>query len=478
MNARTSEALATTFTARQVDRKASASLVWQALKVGAQIAQYIVLARLVAPDEFGIFALAAAVFAVLSAINDGGLSTAAVTSARCDARLASNLWWTQALLGTLAALVMASSTPLLSLLFGVPTLQDIGLWLAPALLISSLGLQSKATLRRGMHVGRLAFVDIAGIVLGLACAWAASRYTGGVELLVICQLAAAAVTTCAACILAPVRIGAFAPDTDYRRAVRTGWHVAGSDLLNVMRTHVPNMINGLFLALADVGLFSRASQLINLPLAVLSPAIGNFLLPLLSRSREQPAAYHAHLQRTQRLFLAAAIPLSVWLAMRPNEFIVLVLGSPWAPVVPVLQCLTPLFVSQIISTIARVSLLASEYSRVDRTFAIWNLALTAVLVACAAPFGVLAVALALSLSAVFLRAPLLVYFAIRHGCIGLHMLLDALRSIGVLAAFSAVAVALARALPISPLHADLLSLFGCAAVTAVSLSTIVRKAGA
>src|SRR5690606_37989515 len=60
MNARTSEALATTFTARQVDRKASASLVWQALKVGAQIAQYIVLSRLVDTDEFGIFALAAA----------------------------------------------------------------------------------------------------------------------------------------------------------------------------------------------------------------------------------------------------------------------------------------------------------------------------------------------------------------------------------------------------------------------------------
>src|SRR5688500_11396262 len=80
---------------REVDRQVARSVGWQFTKVAVQIAQYVVLARLVIPAEYGKFALVLPVFALFSALNDGGLSTAAVTGRRYDSRLASDLCLTQ-----------------------------------------------------------------------------------------------------------------------------------------------------------------------------------------------------------------------------------------------------------------------------------------------------------------------------------------------------------------------------------------------
>lgn len=460
---------------RELDRKASSSLFWQGAKISIHLLQYVVLARLVVPEEFGKFALAVPLFLVLSAINDGGLSTATVTGKRYDARLASSLWLTQVGLGVAMAAIMLLSSPLLAVLFKVPDLVAVGGWLALSLFIESWGLQSRANLRREMRIGSLALVEIGGLALGVTAALIAAHWTHGVAVLVVAQIAAAAARTIIAFASAPLRPHAFQATAEYRNALRTGWNVVGSDLLNILRVQCPTLVIGFFLLLSEVGLFTRANQLLNVPLTMLAPAMANFLLPLLSRTREVPAEFRQHVRRSQRLFLAVAIPVSVWIAMGPAHLIVLALGAEWAPVVPILQCLSPLFMSQVIATVARMTLLASEESRVDRFFALLNLVLTAAAVLAAAPFGVFAVALALSLSGVALRAPLLTVLAVRKRTLARSDVIDGLRVIAMLAVVSAVAAWACRLLPVIGVAKDVLGLVAAAAISAGALAIIVRQ---
>lgn len=462
-------------TARELDRKASSSLLWQAGKISIHLLQYVVLARLVLPAEFGKFALAAPLFLVLQAINDGGLSTATVTGRQYDARLASSLWWTQVSLGVAVAVVMFSGSPLLAAMFGVPDLVAIGAGLALSLTIESWGLQSRANLRRDMRVGRLAMVEMIGLALGVTAAWIGSHWTRGVELLVLAQIVGAAGRTLMAFAFAPMRPRGFSATPEYRGAVRTGWHVVGSDLLNIMRQQCPTIVIGFFVVLSEIGLFNRANQLLSVPLTMLAPAMANFLLPLLSRTRETPAEFQQHVVRTQRLFLAVAIPVSVWIALGPTDLIAFVLGPEWTPVVPILQALSPLFMSQVLATVTRMTLLASEQSRVDRFFSLLNLILTAAAVLAAVRFGILAVALALSLSGILLRAPLLAWFAIRKGSLTLHSVVDGLRAIAILAALSAAVLLLCRWLPVGSLARDILGLLAVGGVSAVALTFIMRR---
>lgn len=461
-----------------LDRKAASSLVWQAARVAVHLLQYVVLARLVVPAEFGKFALAAPLFLVLSAINDGGLSTATVTGRRYDAQLSSNLWWTQVAMGLLTASIMLVGAPLLEWTFGVNDLFAVCAGLALSLAIESWGLQSRASLRRDMRIGALALVEIGGLVLGVAAALFASQWTHGVVLVVIAQLVNAIGRTTIGLCLAPMRLRAFLITPEYRAALRTGWNVVGSDLLNVVRAQSPTLVIGYFMALGSVGLFARANQLVNLPLTMLSPALSNFLLPLLSRTREQAVAFHGHIRKTQRMFLAAAIPLSVWIALGPSHLIGFALGEEWTPVVPILQALSPLFMSQIMATVIRMSLLATEQSQVDRFFSFLNLGLTIVAVLAAAPFGVVPVALALSLSGLLVRAPLLAILAIRKGSLTGRDVADGILAIATFAVVTAVALWLIQLLPLSGLMRDIGGLVASGAISLIALLLVMRRPGA
>jgi hypothetical protein len=145
------------------------------------------------------------------------------------------------------------------------------------------------------------------------------------------------------------------------------------------------------------------------------------------------------------------------------------------PAVPILQALSPLFISQIISTVARMSLLASERANVDRQFSLVSLVLTIVAVLIAAPFGILAVSLALSLSAVALRTPLLAMMAVRQGNMGAANVFDGLRTVGILAVVSGVILATLRLLPLQGLVDDILGLMIMGGVSVAALAFVLRR---
>jgi PST family polysaccharide transporter len=460
---------------RELDRRATSSLVWQTAKVAVHLIQYVVLARLVLPAEFGKFALIAPLFLILSCINDGGLSTATVTGRRYDGALASSLWWTQVGMGVAMAILMVAGGPVMAALFGVADLMVLSAVLAISLIVESVGLQSRANLRRDMRVGAVAVVEIGGLIFGIASAFAASRWTQGAMLVVISQIANAFGRSAIAFALAPLRPREFAVTPEYRDALRTGWHVVGSDLLLILRGQSPTWVLGFFLVLNEVGLFSRANQLVNVPLTMLAPAMGNFLLPLLCRARDRWREFQSHIERTQRMFIAISMPMSIWIALGPSDLIAFVLGPEWLPAVPILQALSPLFISQVVTTVARMALLASERSQVDRQFSLWSFIITFVAALLAAPFGVLAVSLALSLSAVALRTPILAVMAVRQGNMSAANVLDGLRTVGVLAVIAAVILGCLRLLPLEGLATDVLGLVLMGGLSAAALAVVLRR---
>jgi PST family polysaccharide transporter len=175
------------------------------------------------------------------------------------------------------------------------------------------------------------------------------------------------------------------------------------------------------------------------------------------------------------MFIAISMPMSVWIAMGPSALIEFALGPEWTPAVPILQALSPLFISQVISTVARMSLLASEQSHVDRQFSFLSLVLTIAAVLIAAPFGLLAVSLSLSLSAVALRTPVIAIMAVRKGNMGKANVIDGLRVVAALAIIAAVILLGVRLLPVAPLMTDVLGLVAMGALSAFALALVLRR---
>jgi hypothetical protein len=143
----------------------------------------------------------------------------------------------------------------------------------------------------------------------------------------------------------------------------------------------------------------------------------------------------------------------------------------------ILVALSPLFVVQIVAVVSMVTLVAAEHSRTARRFALWNLGLTIATVLATAPFGVLPMAVGLSLSGLLVRAPLVVRFALREGTLARADLLEAVRFIVALAVTAAAALWLCRFAPVAPVVAQIAGLAIAGAISVAVLFQTVRERG-
>ncbi|HKE95214.1 MAG TPA: hypothetical protein VKB34_12960, partial [Povalibacter sp.] len=100
--------------------------------------------------------------------------------------------------------------------------------------------------------------------------------------------------------------------------------------------------------------------------------------------------------------------------------------------------------------------------------------ITVLCVLVAAQFNVLAVALALSLSGVIVRAPLLAVLAVRKGNMSVANVFDGLKTVVVLAAITAAVVWAGRSL-LHGLTSDILGLLAVGVISGAALVFVMRR---
>jgi lipopolysaccharide exporter len=146
---------------------AAKGLLWSALSMGANkfvaFASTVVLARLLAPDDFGVFAAALTLMLYLEVALDLGISAAVVyeqeegLTSRLDTAFTTNV-----LFASVLTLVGIGIAPALARLLGVPDATLIFRVMSFYLLIRGLGQVNTAVLRRDLNFRRLAIVEISG----------------------------------------------------------------------------------------------------------------------------------------------------------------------------------------------------------------------------------------------------------------------------------------------------------------------------
>src|SRR3546814_5002432 len=97
--------------ARRSVRGGAITLGSQGIKVVAQFATIVLLARLLSPGDFGVFAMVATILVVLEVFKDLGLSSATVQRPDITGGQISTLFWLNLGLGAVAAALLAASAP-------------------------------------------------------------------------------------------------------------------------------------------------------------------------------------------------------------------------------------------------------------------------------------------------------------------------------------------------------------------------------
>lgn len=324
---------------RSASRSAAIAAAGQVLRLVVQVAGIIALARLLKPSDYGVLALGVAVTGFGELLRDFGLANASVQTKTLSAAERTNLFWLNTAIGAVLAVLAAACSPLIAGLLGNAELAPVIAALAAGFLFSGLATQPRASLVRAMRFLPLNVCDTAALLVATAAGAVLAIAGAGYWALVVMLLAQGALAWILCALVAGWLPGLPDRAVSVRRFLHFGAGQFGSQVLGYAAKNASTFIIGISLGLVPLGLYNRANQLLNLPLAQLQAPATQVALPTLSRLQDDPQQYDRYLLRGQLALLHATSAVLALSAAQAEPLFELVLGSRWAPAAPIFQLL-------------------------------------------------------------------------------------------------------------------------------------------
>ena len=390
-------------------RGAAASLAAQACKFALYLVSTVVLARLLTPEDFGLYAFAFAIIGIAGLFKDLGFSYAAIQWPTIGHRQASTLFWINAGVGIGLALLTAAAAPLVGWIADTPGLTPLLVALAFLLPFAGLASQHQVLLVREVRFGALAVVEVTAVTLGVVTGVAAAVLGAGHWSLVAGYAVTEVVGAAGAWIACAWRPGLPSRGTGIRPLLSVGGYITGVRMLLYLSFAFDKLAIGSSAGERQLGLYDRAWAVLFLPINQFTTPLWHVAYTTLSRLQDDAVRYRGQLRRFVLASSALGMPSVALLVVIADTLIPLFLGSQWDDSVSLFRALAP--IAFVTTLNAASGWLYLSLGRAKRQF-VWTLgttAATAAAVAIGLQWGAIGVAVAMSTSRVLLVLPTVVF---------------------------------------------------------------------
>lgn len=389
-------------------RGGTATMLAQGCKFILQLGATIILARLLTPEDYGLFTIVITVIAFVSLFKDMGISMAVISSPTLDQKQANALFWISVLLGVVLALVTAAFAPLIAWLFHEPRLASMILVMAVTFVLYGFSNQPMAWLSRQMRFLASAAIQVSalglGILLGIASAWFGMGYWSLVLIQVGLTLFQAV-----GLIIAVRGIPSLPERVSIRPFLSVGGNLTGVNILGYLNRNVDNALIGWLRGARELGFYDKAYQLILLPILQVNIPLSTIAISALSRLQSELPRYRIYFEHIILILASLGMPLIAFLFVTADQMVLLALGDGWNGTVPLFRALAPAaFVDTFASAINWMFVSLNQTRRQLRS-AIAVSAVTVAALILGAPWGALGIAIGFSLARVGVILPHLVY---------------------------------------------------------------------
>jgi O-antigen/teichoic acid export membrane protein len=307
----------------------------------------IVIARIVSPEEFGLYAIALTVQSVVMALADLGLSADLVRSPDF-ARRTGPVAVLGLATGTVLAVVTALSAPALATAMGGPGAAGPIAILAGTFLLAGVGVVPFATLQRRLDQRGLFRSNAVDFGVGAAVTLVLAAFGHGLVGLAVGRVAGQACGVAMQFWLARTGLRLSWDRTVARSVLAFGLPVAAANLLSWVLLSVDRVVLGNVAGAVELGYYVLAANISTWPMTLVGQALRSVTLPAFSQVRERARAALVPLLAPVWWAVAAAAAM---LASLAHPVVVLVYGARWEPAA---QILVPLAVVGAVRVVADV----------------------------------------------------------------------------------------------------------------------------
>lgn len=317
----------------------------QGLRLAIQVVSIMVLSRLLGPSDFGIQSMIVTLTGFLALFRDCGLSMATVQREVITHEQTSTLFWINVAVGSVLALFALAAAPMLVFFYKDPRL----LWAAPisglAFVFNGIAAQHQALLVRALRYATMAKIEVLTIGCSTALGIVMAALGFGYWSLIGMAVSGPAVSAVAFWLAVPWRPGLPVRACGVRSMLNFGGTVTGDTLLTYFGYNSEKFLLGRFFGPTVLGLYTRAFQLVNLPLNQLSASIFNIVFPALSRIQNDPERVCRYFLKSYSVILGVCVPITISSALFAEEIISVFLGPKWMASIPILRLLAPTVVA-------------------------------------------------------------------------------------------------------------------------------------
>jgi len=335
-------------------KSAISGIKWSSISLfarrGLSLLTTIVLARLLAPADFGLVAMAAVVIGFIELFKDLGTATAVIQRKDPSQALRASMFWLNAGFGVAAMLVLYLASPLAGAFYREPQVIPIMQVLSLSLLLSGLSNLQMSLLERNLEFDKLARIEIGTALFATLVGIMAAFLGHGAWSLVYQMLAGNLLATLLLWSASRWRPSWQFDWAETRSVMSFSLNLTGGNIFNYFARNADKFLIGRFLGSQDLGYYDLAYRLMVFPLQSISAVIGRVMFPLYSRMQDDAGRFGRTYLKMASAIALISFPLMLGLTALAKPFVMTLFGAAWTPVIPLLLILAPLGAVQSIST--------------------------------------------------------------------------------------------------------------------------------
>jgi lipopolysaccharide exporter len=332
-------------------KKVATGALWL---VGARLAtkaldlvSLLIVARLLVPADFGLFALAATVLLVLNAVTDLSLLYAIVQMREPPDAVYDTAFTLSAARGLVLCGALVSVAWPFAELYGDPRLASIILALAAVPLLRGLASPRLAFLQRQMEFRPSFYLEAAGKAAAFVASITAAVLTRNYWALVAGMIAAPIISTLLSYRLAPYR-PTFALSDWKPIFAFSGW-LSLSNVVNTLNWQADRLFIGGQLGTAALGHYTVGSELATLPTnAPIMPIMQALYAGFAKLSDDLERLRTAYLA-SQCAVMAIAMPIAITVSVFAYTIVFVAIGQEWTTSAFVIQVIAPISALQMLT---------------------------------------------------------------------------------------------------------------------------------
>lgn len=316
-------------------------MVAQGFKLVLSTTSTVVLARLISPEQYGLYGMVNALLGILHVVKNAGLLEATVQRDVVTHEDLSALFWLNTALGVFLAVASALLAPALVGFYREPRLFWITVALGATFILGGLSTQHQALLRRQMRFSALAVVDVSALAVGIGVGITMARAGYGYWALVAMAAANALTTAVMAWTASPWWPGRPRHSLGVVSMIRFGSYLSGSNLFNYLFRNGDNVLIGWYWGPAALGFYQKAYGLLSLPIEQINAPVGGVMVSALSRVKDDPERLRRYFIGGYTIIVSALMPIVLATAIFADDVILFLLGPRWMGSAVLFRLLAP-----------------------------------------------------------------------------------------------------------------------------------------